>query len=149
MFFVILFSGVRWSWKWTTFPPFTMSEEAALPQRILDAAEAVLRRHGVEKANVVDIARSLGMSHGNIYRHYPSKKAILDAVAARWMQKVMVPLTAIADDRKKSAPERLALWFDTLREAKRRKVLDDPELFRVYHGIAETTSTRRWKARPT
>ncbi len=115
-----------------------MSEEIALPERILNAAEAVLRRHGVEKANVVDIARSLGMSHGNIYRHYPSKKAILDAVAARWMQLVTVPLAAIVADRTKPAPERLAAWFDALREAKRRKVLDDPELFRVYHGIAET-----------
>lgn len=115
-----------------------MSEETALPERILDAAEAVLRRHGTEKANVVDIARSLGMSHGNIYRHYPSKKAILDAVAARWLHAVTVPLAAIAADRTKPATERLACWFDTLREAKRRKVLDDPELFRVYHGIAET-----------
>lgn len=115
-----------------------MSQEIALPQRILDAAEAVLRRHGAEKTNVVDIARALGMSHGNIYRHYPSKKAILDAVVARWMSLVTVPLTAIAKDRTKPAPERLALWFDTLREAKRRKVVDDPELFRVYHGIVET-----------
>jgi AcrR family transcriptional regulator len=114
-----------------------MSEETPLPERILDTAEAVLRRHGAEKANVVDIARALGMSHGNIYRHFPSKKAILDAVAARWLNKIMAPLELIANDRGHPAPERLASWFHTLRAAKRRKVLDDPELFQVYHGIVK------------
>ena len=111
-----------------------MPAVAPLPHRILDAAEAVLRRHGVEKTNVVDIARSLGMSHGNIYRHFPSKQALLDAVAVRWLHKVSDPLDAIAGDRARPAAERLAAWFDTLREAKRHKVRDDPALFHVYHN---------------
>lgn len=105
-----------------------------LSHRILDAAEVVLRRHGVEKTNVVDIARSLGMSHGNIYRHFPSKQALLDAVAVRWLHKVSDPLEAITNDRACPAAERLQVWFDTLREAKRHKVRDDPELFHVYHN---------------
>ena len=107
---------------------------APLSHRILDAAEVVLRRHGVEKTNVVDIARSLGMSHGNIYRHFPSKQALLDAVAVRWLHKVSDPLEAIANDHTRPAAERLAAWFDALREAKRHKVRDDPELFLVYHN---------------
>ena len=111
-----------------------MPEVAPLSHRILDAAEVVLRRHGVEKTNVVDIARSLGMSHGNIYRHFPSKQALLDAVAVRWLHKVSDPLEAIANDCARPAAERLAAWFDTLREAKRHKVRDDPELFHVYHN---------------
>ena len=115
-----------------------MSEEASLPQRILDAAETILRRHGVEKTNVVDVARALGMSHGNIYRHFPSKKALVDAVAVRWLHRLMDPLEAIAADRARPAPERLARWFDALRLAKRHKVRDDPELFRVYHRVVET-----------
>ncbi|MEK7950192.1 TetR/AcrR family transcriptional regulator [Luteolibacter soli] len=113
-----------------------MSDELPLPERILDAAEVMLRRHGAEKANVVDIARLMEMSHGNIYRHFPSKKAILDAVAVRWLQAVSSPLQKIANESERSASERLEAWFHTLRAAKRRKVLDDPELFRVYHGIA-------------
>ena len=103
---------------------------------MLAAAETVLRRHGVEKTNVVDIARALGISHTNIYRHFPSKKALLDAVAARWLEKVTSPLQAIADDRARSPTERLVAWFDTLRSVKQHKVLDDPEMFRVYHRLA-------------
>ena len=113
-----------------------MSEEATLAERILDAAEVVLRRHGADKTNVVDIAKVLEMSHSNVYRHFPSKKAILDAVAARWLHKVMTPLDAIAGDHKRPPAKRLLAWFDALCAAKRRKVLDDPELFHVYHGIA-------------
>ncbi len=114
-----------------------MPKQPSLPQRILDAAEDVLRRHGAAKTNVVDVARALGMSHANIYRHFPSKKALLDAVAARWLETVHAPLENIAADCSRPAAERLADWFHALRAAKQRKVRKDPELFRVYHGIVE------------
>ena len=114
----------------------TMSEAVPPVDRILAAAETVLRRHGVDKTNVVDIARALDISHTNIYRHFPSKKALLDAVAARWLEAVTAPLKLIANDRARPATARLTAWFDALRAAKQHKVLDDPELFRVYHRLA-------------
>ena len=114
-----------------------MAAQPPLAQRILDAAEEVLRRHGAAKANVVDVARVLGMSHANIYRHFPSKKALLDAVAARWLHTVAVPLETIAADAARPAAERLRSWFHALRLAKQRKVRRDPELFRVYQGVVE------------
>ncbi|MDB5327569.1 MAG: TetR/AcrR family transcriptional regulator [Phycisphaerales bacterium] len=115
----------------------TPVDETSLPERILDAAEGVLRRYGADKTNVVDIAKSLGMSHGNIYRHFPSKKAILNAVAGRWLQVLMKPLEAIAADSDRPAAERLKAWFDCLRAAKRRKLRDDPELFLMHQYIVE------------
>ena len=112
-----------------------MPAETPITQRIVDAAEALLRRHGAEKTNVVDVARALGMSHANIYRHFSSKQALIQAVALRWLHAVTVPLEVIASDSTRPASERLTGWFDTLRAIKRRKVLDDPELFRVHHHI--------------
>ena len=109
------------------------SNELSLRDRILDAAEQVLRRHGNQKSNVIDVARVLGMSHGNIYRLFDSKKALLDAVAVRWLDRLSKPLAAIADDHALPAADRLVAWFQTLCKLKRSKVLDDPELFRVYH----------------
>ncbi len=114
-----------------------MPKETPLPERILDAAETALRRYGIEKTNVVDIARALDMSHGNIYRHFPSKQALINAVVVRWLHAVTVPLAAIADNRSRPASERLAAWFDTIRAIKRRKVRDDPELFRLHSEVAE------------
>jgi len=59
-----------------------MSEPTLTPEKILTATEEVLRRFGPAKASVVDIARALRVSHGSIYRHFPSKAALLDAVVA-------------------------------------------------------------------
>jgi AcrR family transcriptional regulator len=111
-----------------------MNEAALTPERILDAAEDVLRRFGPAKANVVDVARALGVSHGSVYRHFPSKAALRDAVTERWLSRVSEPLAAIVADRG-PAPERLRRWLETLIAAKRRKVIGDPELFATYQAL--------------
>ncbi|MBD2464486.1 TetR family transcriptional regulator [Oscillatoria sp. FACHB-1407] len=113
-----------------------MSDSALTPDRILNAAEDVLRRYGPAKATVVDVARFLEVSHGSIYRHFPSKAALRDAVAERWLHRVSEPLAAIATESG-SAIERLHRWFQHLMSLKRQKVLDDPEMFATYSAIAE------------
>jgi AcrR family transcriptional regulator len=95
--------------------------------RILDAAEALLRRHGLEKLNVVDVARALDMSHGNVYRHFPSKAALRAAVIQRWLHRVSQQTEIIATNDA-AADERLVLWLKTLAIIKQRKVTDDAEL---------------------
>lgn len=113
-----------------------MNDSALTPERILDAAEEVLRRYGPDKATVVDVARVLEVSHGSIYRHFPSKAALRDAVAERWLLRVSMPLAAIAQE-KGPAVERLHRWLERLMTLKRQNFLDDPELFATYHAIVE------------
>lgn len=105
------------------------------PERILDTAEEVLRRYGPAKATVVDVARALGVSHGSVYRHFDSKAALRDAVTERWLARVSAPLQAIAASDA-PIPVRLRRWMGELIDAKRRKILDDPELFATYRAIA-------------
>jgi AcrR family transcriptional regulator len=107
----------------------------SIHDRILDATVEQLRRHGPAKTGVVDVARALDMSHSNVYKHFASKSALFDAVSARWLAQVMAPLTKITADKKTPAPKRLKAWVRTLTEVKRRKVLDDPEMFAVYSSI--------------
>lgn len=116
-----------------------MAAEALTSDRILEAAEEVLRRFGPAKANVVDVARALGVSHGSVYRHYPSKAALRDAVTERWLASIAEPLEAISDEGG-SARDRLRRWLDALVSAKRSKALDDPELFATY--VALTADAR-------
>ncbi len=104
--------------------------------RILDAAEDVLRRYGPAKTTVVDVARALKVSHGTIYRHFATKADLRDAVAERWLSRVSAPLASIAACED-SAEMRLREWLWALAQAKRRKVFDDPELFATYHALAE------------
>jgi len=113
-----------------------MPEPPLSAETILDTAEQVLRRFGPEKTSVVDVARALNVSHGTIYRHFPSKSALREAVAERWLHRVSTPLAKIYDEPG-SATLRLRLWFDTLMHTKRAKVLEDPELYAMYHTLAE------------
>jgi AcrR family transcriptional regulator len=113
-----------------------MNELALTADRILDAAEDVLRRYGPAKATVVDVARVLEVSHGSIYRHFSSKAALRDAVTERWLRRVSIPLAIIAEDSS-SAIDRLHRWLERLITLKRQKVLEDPELFATYHTIAQ------------
>jgi AcrR family transcriptional regulator len=111
------------------------TEGALTPERILEAAEDVLRRFGPSKATVVDVARALGVSHGSVYRHVASKAALRDAVLERWLHRISDPLEAVVRGRE-PAPERLRKWMDALMAAKRRRVLKEPELFATYGILA-------------
>jgi AcrR family transcriptional regulator len=100
-------------------------------EAILEATEKVLRRHGPAKATVLDVARALGVSHGSVYRHFPSKAALRGAVTERWLLRAHAGLAEIAGESG-PAGDRLARWSHALFEAKRHKALDDPELFATY-----------------
>jgi AcrR family transcriptional regulator len=99
-------------------------------------AEQVLRRFGPEKTSVVDVARALNVSHGTIYRHFPSKAALREAVAKRWLHSISESLK-ISFKQDSSPSERLRLWIENLIQLKRTKVQEDPELFSMYTTLVE------------
>ena len=111
-----------------------MTDAVLTPERILEAAEDALRRYGPAKANVVDVARALGVSHGSVYRHFESKAALRDAVTDRWLARIGAPLEKIAAEDG-PASDRLRRWLIKLSKAKRKKALDDPELFATYMAL--------------
>jgi AcrR family transcriptional regulator len=106
-------------------------------ERILEATEEVLRRHGPAKATVVDVARALGVSHGSVYRHFRTKKALREAVTKRWLDRTTEVLADIAADTEREPEARLREWCATLFAAKRRKADVDPELFATYSVLID------------
>ena len=108
--------------------------EALSTQAILDTAEEVLRRYGPAKASVVDVARALNVSHGSVYRHFPSKAALRDAVTERWLARVSEPLEAVVRRRTK-ASRRLHEWLVLLASTKQGMATGDPELFETFHEL--------------
>jgi AcrR family transcriptional regulator len=118
-----------------------MNENVILtPERILEVTEDVLRRFGLAKATVVDVARALDVSHGSVYRHFPSKASLRQAVAKRWLDRVSAPLEKITE-ASGPAPARLERWLRTLCAAKQKKVSDDPEMFATYLTLAREACT--------
>jgi len=114
-----------------------MNEVVVLtPERILEATEEVLRRYGLAKATVVDVARALDVSHGSVYRHFPSKASLRQAVAKRWLDRANAPLQKIAETTG-PAPARLEKWLRTMIDIKYKKVCEDPEMFATYLTLAQ------------
>ncbi|AZM45979.1 TetR family transcriptional regulator [Streptomyces sp. WAC 06738] len=111
-----------------------MPSETLTPEHILQATEDVLRRYGPAKATVVDVARVLGVSHGSVYRHFPSKAALHAAVAARWLDRTSAALEKVAA-AEGPADVRLRRWLAELFDAKRHKAHDDPEMFATYMAL--------------
>jgi AcrR family transcriptional regulator len=103
--------------------------------QIVATAEDVIRRFGPAKATVVDVARALGVSHAAVYRHVATKADLRNLVVNRWMEATMPALRAIAAEAG-PAQERLRRLFDALIAVKRRRALDDPELFSAYRTLA-------------
>jgi AcrR family transcriptional regulator len=103
--------------------------------RILAAAEDVIRRFGPAKATVVDVARALGVSHAAIYRYVTTKADLRDLVVGRWVETTMPPLRAIVA-KPGPAPQRLRRLVDAMIAVKRRRSADDPELFAAYLTLA-------------
>jgi AcrR family transcriptional regulator len=56
-------------------------------ERILEAAARVFADAGYEAATMEAIAELAGTSIGSIYQFFPNKRAVFDAIAARYMDK--------------------------------------------------------------
>ena len=55
-------------------------------QRVLDAASALLPRVSLEEITTTRIAEEAGLSIGALYRFFPDKQSIIDAIAVRHVE---------------------------------------------------------------
>lgn len=105
-------------------------------ERILAAAEQLLRRHGPAKVGMVDVARAAGMSHTNVYKHFGSIAEINQTVTERWLNEITDRLENILKSRRE-APAKLKTYILALIEAKQQKLVQDPELYETYTELLE------------
>ena len=91
-----------------TGPPATMRADARRNrQRLIAAALAAFTEHGADDASLDEIARRAGVGIGTLYRHFPNRQALLEAVyrdqvedlcaAARDRAAAAAPAQALAD----------------------------------------------------
>jgi AcrR family transcriptional regulator len=113
--------------------------EALTGEAILAATEEVLRRYGPAKATVVDVAKALGVSHGSVYRHFPTKAALREAVTRRWLDSVHEEMASVLDDNA-SAADNLKAWLQRLFDRKRHGHAEDPELFATFRVLVSESS---------
>jgi len=56
---------------------------SATEERILDAAERCMRRMGLRRVSMADVAARAGLSRGSVYRYFPDRGTLVDAVLER------------------------------------------------------------------
>jgi AcrR family transcriptional regulator len=64
--------------------------------RILAAAEAVFAAGG-PAASTEDVAREAGVAIGTVFRHFPTKRALIEAVLVGWLRRLTDEAVALAD----------------------------------------------------
>ncbi|MHA6532646.1 TetR/AcrR family transcriptional regulator [Paenibacillus sp. BAC0078] len=103
---------------------------------IMDAAEQTLRRFGPDKTSVTDVAKLLGVSHGTLYRHFPSKAALREAVTERWLEEqIVAPLAELVDAPAGNALAQLKMYIARLIELKVHYAEQDREMFKMYADV--------------
>lgn len=127
---------------------FVSSSSEPVDSRLLTIAADQLRRNGARGVTVVGVAEAAGMTHANVYRYFPSRAALIDAVAARWLKGLEATLAEIADapDPADDKLERLLL---AIAHAHRDLLVRDRHLFDVYVDAAESSRAviRKHRAR--
>lgn len=109
-----------------------MARDGDTKERLLVAARAVYLETGFPTFSLREVARRVGVSAAAVYRHYPSKEALLEAVCAQGFEVFASYLV-----RSLRAPTPLG----RLREAGRMYLAfatDHPQAYRVlFMGAAE------------
>jgi AcrR family transcriptional regulator len=106
--------------------------------RLLAIAADRLRRLGPKQVTVVAVAEEAGMTHANVYRYFPSKAALVDAVAGRWLKALEATLAVVAD-APDPADDKLERLIQALARAHRNLLVEDRHLFDVYCTATETS----------
>jgi AcrR family transcriptional regulator len=69
-------------------------EALGLKDACVEAAQAVIAEHGIEKLSLRDVARRLNVSHQAPYKHYPSRDHLLAEVIRRCFRRFTVALNS-------------------------------------------------------
>ncbi len=110
-------------------PGFSRSRQSA-DTRILDLAMTQLRQHGVAGTSIISIASQAGMSHANVYRHFASKAALVDAAMAHWLKPLEASLRVIADGPDPASDKLERMLFVICRNYQER-MHAEPNLFAI------------------
>jgi AcrR family transcriptional regulator len=107
--------------------------------RILDVAEEHFRRIGYGKTAVADIAETLGMSPANIYRYFPSKSAMNEAICARILDESHAIMAEIVA-RPLPADAKLRALILTLHRFNRDRCIGE----RRMHDMVQVAMEENW-----
>lgn len=103
---------------------------------LLDTAERLFREVGYGKTTVSDIAAALGMSSANVYRFFPSKSAINNAICDRMLGQLLAAMKDAAA-QPGTAAMRLETVIMVCHERHRTMLTDEKRVFDMVYAAME------------
>ena len=108
-----------------------MAEKDTVREKIVEAAKKRFSHFGYAKTTMAEVAADCEMSPGNLYRFFPGKLDIAEAIATEDYTKHLDHLRKLAVTPGKSAPQRLHdLLFEELRRTY-HKLEKDPRAYEM------------------
>ena len=118
-----------------------MSEKADIRCQIIEAAKKRFSHFGYAKTTMAEVATDCSMSPGNLYRFFPGKLDIAEAIATADYQRHLEHLRSLAAAPGRTAQERLRdLLFEELRRTY-NKLESDPRAYEMATVIAHERPT--------
>lgn len=108
---------------------------------IMESAYALLRTASVSALTVRAVAQQAGMSERTVFRYFPSREALLDAVAAQLLEEMAVPAPPASLQALLEAPAALYGAFDARAELTRALLHSD-----LVERARALQASSRWKA---
>ena len=94
------------------------ARSAARLEALLDAAASVVEELGYERLTTAMVAERAGASIGTVYRYFPDRIAVLQALAARNLDRVLVRIRSeFADEKHEGWLAALTAGFDIFVDA--------------------------------
>src|SRR5580692_7465968 len=108
-----------------------MTEKESVREQIVDAAKKRFSHFGYAKTTMAEVATDCSMSPGNLYRFFPGKLDIAEAMATEDFKMHLAQLSTLANAANKTARERLHdLFFEELRRTY-HKLENDPRAYEI------------------
>lgn len=111
-----------------------MVKKQEISMQILGAASARFMHYGYNKTTMAEIARDLNMSTGNLYRFFPSKLDIAEAIALAYEEKDFEKLSD-ATKLDQSAPEKLKALAHVVLTSTFTHIAESNKVFEVAQAI--------------
>ena len=123
-------------------------QQPAADLRLIALAVAHIRRYGAARTTIVGVAAEAGMSHANVYRYFPSKTGLLDAVTAQWLQPLEMRLQSTAEGAD-PAYDKLERILSDAQRSYADKLESDPQLFALFAAAVDKSRSvaRKHRAR--
>lgn len=113
-----------------------MAEKESVREQIVEAAKKRFSHFGYGKTTMAEVATDCSMSPGNLYRFFPGKLDIAEAIATEDYEKHLEALRKLAVAPTRDARERLHdLLFEELRRTY-HKLERDPRAYEMARVIA-------------